>query len=400
MITRRQLLQAGAFLPAAGRAAHRKTVAAVVTEYRHWSHADVIVGRLLGGYSANGVHTPPRTRVVSLYCDQFPSNDMSRDLAARHGFRIYPTIAQALTLDGSRLAVDAVVFVGEHGNYPTNELGQKLYPRYELFMQILDVFEQSGRAVPTFFDKHFSYSWEKAIGIYRRVRELKVPLMAGSSAPVTVRTPELEVPLETPIEKAVAVGHGDIDAYGFHLLECVQCMLERRAGGETGVRSVEFLEGDAVWKWRDSDTGSWSRPLLEAALRASPGREPAPPETGGRNAVLFLIRYRDGIEAAAFMLPRINSRTLALRIRDRAEPLSTMFGPRERTRPLPHFDGLVRCIEEMFITGKPLYPVERTLLTTGMLAFLFESKRARKPVETPALDVVYRAPRHVYFQRS
>src|SRR5215468_5340193 len=118
---------------------------------------------------------------------------MSRDLAARHGFHIYPTIREALTLGGAKLAVDAVVFVGEHGNYPTNELGQKMYPRYELFTQILDVYEQGGRVVPTFFDKHLSYSWEKAKAIYQRVRKLNVPMMAGSSIPVTPRTPELEI---------------------------------------------------------------------------------------------------------------------------------------------------------------------------------------------------------------
>jgi hypothetical protein len=45
------------------------SVAAIVTEYRFWSHADVIVGRLLGGYSMNGVHRPSSCRVVALYTD-------------------------------------------------------------------------------------------------------------------------------------------------------------------------------------------------------------------------------------------------------------------------------------------------------------------------------------------
>ena len=45
--------------------------------------------------------------------------------------KIYPTIAEALTLGGGKLAVDGVVLVGEHGNYPKNEKGQTKYPRYD-----------------------------------------------------------------------------------------------------------------------------------------------------------------------------------------------------------------------------------------------------------------------------
>src|SRR4051794_29177888 len=169
-MTRRGLIGLGMGASLAGPAlsqtgdapARKKKVAAIVTEYRYYSHADVICGRLLAGYSANNVWTPSRTQLVSLYTAQVPANDMSRDLAARHGFKIYPTIHDALTLGGGRLAVDAAVFVGEHGNYPVNDVGQKLYPRHELFSQILDMYEASGAGVPTYFDKHFSYSWEKA----------------------------------------------------------------------------------------------------------------------------------------------------------------------------------------------------------------------------------------------
>jgi len=382
-------------------AARRKTVAAVVTEYRWYSHADVILGRILGGYSANGVHTPPRTNLVSLHVEQTPQNDMSREMAARHGFRIYPAIEDALTLGGSRLAVDAVIFIGEHGEYPTNEAGQKLYPRFEMFSKILDVFERNGLGVPTFFDKHLSFSWEKAKLMYDRSRKLGFPFLAGSSIPLTVRTPRLELEWESPVEQVLAVGFGDLDAYGFHTLEALQCMVERRAGGETGIEWVEMLEGDAVWRWHDVDAGAWSRPLLAAALAShGAGLDPAKARQGGRPA-LFLLQYRDGLKAAAYMLNPAASRwTFAAQIKGRGEPASTMFGPEKPSRPLPHFDGLVRCIEDMIVTGKAPYPVERTLLTTGALAFLFESRRRRGRVETPELKVVYRAPRNAFFQSA
>ncbi len=391
---------AGLALPAF--AADRKiSVAAIVTEYRHMSHADVIVGRLLGGYSMNGVHRTPSSHVVSLYADQTPANDMTRDLASRHGFKIYPTIREALTLGGSKLAVDAVVFVGEHGKYPTNELGQKLYPRAELFNQILDVYESSGRAVPTFFDKHLSYSWEKAKGLYDRAARIKTPWFAGSSIPLTVRTPPLELPLNVRLEHALAVGYGDLDAYGFHTLESMQCMVERRAGGETGIRFVEMLANDAVWRWRDSEDGGWSKPLLEAALERSPRRRQGQLEELVRNPALFVIEYNDGLRAACYLLNgAVSNWAFAAKRKDASAIESCAFGLPDRSRPLPHFDGLVYCIEQLFVTGKPLYPVERTLLTTGALSFLFESKKTGKRVMTPELAVTYRAPARTFFQKA
>src|SRR5213593_3286629 len=99
----------------------KKTVAAIVTVYRYYSHADVIVGRILEGYSPNGKPVTPRTQIVLMYTDQIAEKDMSRELAKKHGFKIYPTVREALTLGGESLAVDAVLLIGEHGQYPTNE---------------------------------------------------------------------------------------------------------------------------------------------------------------------------------------------------------------------------------------------------------------------------------------
>jgi hypothetical protein len=389
----------------AGSPKPKKTVAAIVTMYtddrRLKSHAAVIIGRMLDGYAPGGVQTEPRTRIVSMYTDQVPGNDLSRALAAKHGFQIYPTVAGALTLGGDKLAVDAVVFVGEHGDYPTNDVGQKLYPRYELYSQIVDVFRKSGRSVPVYSDKHFSYSWQKAKQMYDWSRQLKFPLMAGSSEPVTVRVPELELPLGAPLEHAVSVGYGDIDAYGFHTLEVLQCMVERRKGAETGVAAVEMVEGDAIWKWRDSEAGQWSAPLLNAALATNPRVKPGRPEDNAKNPVLFLLEYRDGFRTASYLLNGHSSGFLfAGKLKGCHEPAATHFGFTSGGRPLAHFDGLVHCLEEMFVTGKPLYPVERTLLTTGALSFLFESRRQKKRIETPELQIAYHAPRHAYFERS
>jgi hypothetical protein len=399
VVGRRQFLISAA---AAGKLAAAKTptVAAVITEYRSLSHADVIAGRILEGYSPDGVKVAPRTRIVSMYTDQVPQNDMSRGLAAKHGFRIYPTVREALTLGGPRLAVDAVLLVGEHGNYPTNSRGQKMYPRYELFRQIVDVIRESGRRVPLFSDKHLSYSWENASRMYRWARELRLPFMAGSSIPVTARKPELEIPLGSRLRRAVSVGYGELDAYGFHTLEGLQCMVERRRGGETGIAAAEWLEGDAVWKWRDGE-GRWSAPLLEAALATGGRVKPGRPEQNVKRPALFLLEYKDGLRTASYMLEgHVSEFEFAAELEGRPEPVAAQYVLAGVSRPLPHFDGLVKCIEDLFVTGRPVYPVERTLLTTGALAFLFESRERRSRVATPELNVSYKPPAHTWFERG
>lgn len=402
-LSRREVLPLLA-LRLAGATRKKPRVAAIVTMYtddrRLKSHASVICGRLLEGYSPNNIRVEPRTQIVSMYTDQIPSNDLSRPLSEKHGFKIYPSIAEALTLGTGKLAVDAVLLVGEHGQYPVNEKGQKLYPRHELMKQIVDVFRAQGRSLPLFCDKHLSYSWPKAKEMYGWSRELKFPFMAGSSISVTVRRPELEIPYGAKFDHALAVGYGDTDAYGFHTLETLQCMVERRAGGERGIAAVEMLDGDAVWKWRDGEAGRWSLPLVDAALKTSPRTKPGRMEDNCKKPVAFLLEYRDGLRAAAYLLNGHSQGFLfAGKLKDRPEPVAAHFGFTEGGRPLPHFDGLVDSIEDLFVTRRPRYPVERTLLTTGALAFLFESRGNRR-LETPELAIAYKAPKRTFFQRG
>ena len=399
--TRRNFLAAAGLAPLATAVRgqdSRPKVAAIVTEFRHRSHADVICTRILDGYYPNGVRQDPRTKIVSMWTDQVPPDDMSRGLTYRKRFTPYGSIEQALTLGGKDLAVDAVLLIGEHGEYPENSRGQKMYPRHRLMKDIVDVFRKTGKVVPLFSDKHLSYSWDLAKEMYDWSRELDIPFMAGSSIPVTVRTPDLEIPLGAKVTHAVQTGYGPLDAYGFHTLESMQCMVERRAGGETGIASVELLEGDAVWKWRDG-AGKWSQPLLRKALDQNPHLPKGRMEEHSKNPALFILKYRDGLEACAYMLNDYVFRwDFAAEVN--GQIVSTHFGQVPEKRDLPHFDGLTWCIEELFVTGKPVYPVERTLLTTGALALAFEAREKRTRIETPQLGIRYEAPRECFYQRS
>ena len=180
---------------------------------------------------------------------QVEEGDLSRDRERSFPLlRIYPTIADALTLGGSKLAVDGVLLVGEHGKYAHNEKGQHLYPRYEMFRQITTVYRQSDRAVPLFNDKHLSWNWEWCREMYDTAREMGFAFMAGSSLPVTWRTPSLEMPLGSRVTEGMCVGYGGVDSYDFHALETLQCMVERREGGEKGVRWLQAYRGDRFWE--------------------------------------------------------------------------------------------------------------------------------------------------------
>ena len=336
------VLAAGAALGQEGSAKGRPRIAAIVTEYRKASHAQGIVDRFLDGYGWESRHYHPRVDIVSMYLDQKPRNDLSEERVRRHpGLKIYPTIAEALTLGGDRLAVDGVLSIGEHGRYPRNEKGQRLYPRYEFFQKIVEVFRRSGRGVPVFNDKHLSWNWAWAKEMVETARTLGFPFMAGSSLPVTWRLPAVDVPQGATVSEIVCVGYGGLDSYDFHGLETLQCMAERRKGGETGVVAVRALRGAPVWKALAA--GSWDRggcdlELFEACLCRShtlgsprPGYGNAYPEPGqmpalARDPMLYRIEYADGLKATLLMLSGlVHDFTVALRVAGEARPLSTQM---------------------------------------------------------------------------
>jgi hypothetical protein len=372
-----------------------KQVAAIITEYRLHSHADVIIGKILEGFNHDG-GAGPAMKLASMYVDQFPASDMSRNLAKKHGVPIFDRIADALTLGGKELAVDGVLCIGEHGQYPDNDKGQRLYPRRRFFEGVAEVFTNTKKSVPVFNDKHLSATWADAKWMYDKARELFVPFLAGSSLPLTWRRPELKLPRGCDLVEAVQIGYGGLEAYGFHALESLQCLAERRKGAETGVQAVQFLQGEAMW--RALDAGQWSKPLLEAAIQRVPAHAAGDYRAAtakAANAGLFLLEYRDGFRAAVAMLNGWvhegdgGAFCFAGKLKDKAEPVATHFYL-QNVDPFGHFGYLVRAIDSMIQTGHPPYPVERTLLTTGILDAVMTSKAEKnRRVETPHLEIKY-----------
>jgi len=381
-----------------------KKVAAVVTEYRKWSHADVILRNLLDGYPEG---TKPELELVSLFTDLVPKGDMSRDLAKKHGFTIYDTIAECLTCGGKTLAVDAVLNIGEHGKYPENEKGQILYPRRRFLEEVCKVFEASGRAVPVFNDKHLAATWDDAKWMYERSRKLLFPLLAGSSLPVTWRKPNLVLPRDSELLGAVQIGYGPFEGYGFHALESLQCMIERRAittraaGGfpDQGVKAVTAHMGKTMWDAFDKH--AWAAPMLAAALKLVPAHA-----AGDMRAItvktadagIFEIEYRDGFRAfvvvpngwihegdgGGFIFATQQKK------QDKQEKPEACHFYLQQPDPFAHFAELTRAIESLVRSNHAPYPVERTLLTTGILDAVMTSRHEKgKRIETPHLDIGY-----------
>jgi hypothetical protein len=368
-----------------------KKIAAIVTTYHRYSHADNIVTRFMEGYSIVGKSFPPPCKVASLYIEQVNDLDIGQPLARRWKVPLVKSIADALTLGGDKLAVDGVVIVGEHGDYPINDKGQKQYPRRRMFEEVVKVFRASKKSVPVFNDKHLAYAWDDAKWMHDQSKELGFPMLAGSSVPVTWRRPDLQPTAGVEWEQALSVGYGHFETYGFHTLEGLQVMTERRKGGETGVKAVQALAGKAAWEAAAS--GKWDRGLLDAAVAAVQAK--VPPKKLGKiedddaQAIVYLIEYNDGLQAVSFMSPRhCQEFAFAGRIKGQREPAACWYDLPKPQRD--HFSFLVQHTAQMMTTGKAPYPVERTLLTTGMLDFLMTSKAsAGKRIETPQLAVKY-----------
>ena len=366
--------------------ASRKKIAAVITEYRVPAHADVIVGKFIKGFPTDDGLIEPQVDIVSMYLDQIPDNDIGLQVSKEYDIPIYQSISAALCLGGSELAVDGVLSIGEHGSYAYNEKGQHMYPRRFFFEQICGVFSTSGRSVPVFSDKHLSYNWRDSKWMYDRAQQLGVPFMAGSSIPLGWRDPWLEHELDAPIEEALVLSFGGIESYGYHGLEALQCMIERRSGGEAGLAAVQCLEGEAVW--RAGADGLWSRELAEAAAAAGETASGSMEESCD-NPAAFLLEFRDGFKAT---LLQLNGYAKEWSYAARVDGQVLATGLRTHGPPYPHFSYLGLNIEAMFLSGEPQYPVERTLLVSGALDALMDSRhRGHIRLETPHLDVAYRS---------
>ena len=420
-ITRRGFtgaLLSGAVAAATGRSAgawansRRPRIAFLGTVVFQHSHAKHFLDRFAMGQSWRGQWEAPRLDVAGIFLDQVRDDDLGKARIKKYGLASYPTIEETLTLGGEKLAVDGVVIIGEHGDYPQTAKGQTRYPRYEWFKKVVDVFEDSGRSVPVFNDKHLSTDWAECQEMVDDSRRLSFPFYAGSSLPVTWRLPSIDMPFDVPLSESVCVAYGGIDSYDFHALETAQCMSERRRGGEVGIRSVLTLSGEAMYE--HLATRETTAKLFVSALCRSHnlpvdgGYPSAPVSLAWARDMLpsttgSFIEHRDGFHTAIFLTGIQDFNYAGMRA-DTGEIVSCQMMlpmPGHGASTADFFNPLSRHVEDMVLTGETTYPIDRTLLTSGMVIGGVDSIAAGNTrVETPQMEVRYQGPRESMYWRT
>jgi hypothetical protein len=392
----------------------RKKIAAVTAAYSMRSVADNLITRLLQGYWIGNDYHQPQCDVASLYIDRMEPTDVGRRISETYGITVARSISEALTLGSGSLAVDGILIAGGSEYKDTDGALLTHDLRFKFFEQIVEVFRRSGRSVPVFCAGYLSTNWDQAKRMHQWSREMKFPLMAGSSPPVTFRRPDLDYPLPADFDDAplgdtahhnfafgvdfdealVVCPHGT--AAGFCALETLQAFLERRRAGETGIRSLECLLDGAVW--RSAQEGRWSKELMQVALTRAEKLGTGRAEDV-EHPVLWLIEHDDGTQSAILSLGEIVSEYLAaFRLKGRKEIDSTLcYTPVESAND---FSMLAEGFSQMVITGMSPYPVERNLLATGAFLQLSGPKLQNGGrMETPMLQIPYTAPEHSFYAR-
>lgn len=367
------------------------------------SHADWIVNKLIDGYWWDGVYTPSRVEVVSIYLHQQDTSELGQKVAKAKNIPVYKTVAEAVTLGGQELAVDGVVIVAEHGEYPKDLKGHWLLPRWWIYDQVIRVFEQSKRSVPVFNDKHLSYDWNEAKWMFDKSRELNFPLTGGSSIPVYYRKPEIEIPIDTPIKNSIVLGGTGDEGAIFHAIDVLQAFVERRKGGESGVKAVQSIRGAETWKWVAANP--WAAKLVDSVAESFEFKPGYFQESANTN--MCLIEYNDGTKAAVIGGRGVGW-TYAGEIAGKAEPTIVSMlgwaGPYDQyhaSNAQPHW------ITEMMVTKKEPFNAERLLLSTGITNHYMESNwkngsyaAVGRRLDTPVLNIKYRSTRGAQFSKG
>lgn len=415
LLTRRELLGVAGLTGVAaltGRAAgavpqtepRRPRIACLAT---YWaapnSHADWIVTKLLDGYWWQGAHTPSRIDIVSVYLHQHDTSLLGQKICKAKNIPIYKTVGEAVTLGGTELAVDGVVIVGEHGDYPTDLKGHWLLPRWWIYQQVVKVFEKSGRSVPVFNDKHLSYNWDDAKWMFDKSRELSFPLTGGSSIPTYFRDPEIDLAVDTPLKSSIVLGGAGDEGAIFHCIDVLQAFVELRKGGETGVKTVQSIRGPETGKWVARTP--WANGLLDAVAK----RFKVTPASilGDDRTNACIVDYNDGTSGAVISGKDVGW-TFAGDIDGQSEPaIISMLGWPGPFSQYHAANGQPHWITEMMLTKQEPFNAERLLLSTGITNHYMESNWANgrysavgRRIETPYMNMSYRTTRGAMFEKG
>ncbi len=379
-------------LPAASGPVAVKRIAFLVDSWYRWSHADVIGTRFLEGYRVGDKTFSSPLTVSSVYTDLPRPSDLTRTLAARYGFRVASSIADALLEDSQssrpRLAVDGVL-IATREDPPGSGQTQSPERRLQIMRDVMRVMDQAGTRVPVFVDKLLAGTWPDSQAIVAEAGNRGIPLMAGSVLPF--------LPLDRPlrasgIQVGVVIASTPYWAFAFHAADLLQGFMEQRGPRETGVSEIRDV-GPGYWSLPDRDR--WGGRVFDALLASAKTRRSPPPGPAGPGpeTVVLLIQYTDGSRAVLGLIRRAfddHEFLLGAQYGDGSTGLSGLVLQGE---PFDHFGYLVHALVELYTTGHAPVPVERALLTTGIVQFGQQARLAGSPIATPMLAISYQRTR-------
>jgi len=379
-------------------------IAVVSTTFYIRSHSDVIATRWTTPRPADPIWgwSGPSSQLASIHIEQITERDTGVAWAKENNIPLMGSIEEAITLGTGNIAVNAVLIIGEHGDYPQNEYDQKTYPRKRLFDSVVAVFKKYGKVLPVFNDKHYSYNPEWAVEMYQTAKAMGFPLLGGSSIPHTPFEPEPDLARGFKPRKALSVYYGDKEAYLYHSYEFAQSILEKRAGGEAGIRGITVYTGEQVWDELEKRFGN---ELLDAAIsrgrKINPGdrRENCAKAQRQPMPILTIAHHADGLESGHVNLSgHCEGWSTAIETEDgRIHSTGATDGGEDVW--YAHFATFSKLIEEFFKTGKYPFASERALLTSVATDLsLYAFMEPGKPLETPLAMIPYQPlPQDAYY---
>lgn len=205
-----------------------------------------------------------------------------------------------------------------------------------------------------------------------------VTLLAGTSTAVAFRLPDVDLKPGTRLSEALIVVQGSFPEAELDALDGLLPFIERRRNGETGVTGIRRLEKDEVW--RAEQEGSWSWPLLAAALSRSNTVQGDPVKDGrtqdiaglglvkslAKNPRGWLLDHRDGLRTALLVLDgAVADYGFAVRLAKGGTVSAQLYRPPEPAQE--QFSPLAMVIEVFFRSGTAPWRVERSLLIAQLL---------------------------------
>ncbi|HEY2952414.1 MAG TPA: hypothetical protein VGK40_07525 [Verrucomicrobiae bacterium] len=376
-----------------------RKIAFLLDEFAVPSPAQQILDRFLIGYPRDGAFHKLEGAEISTYLAVSVESNFGQRPEEFH-LVVAPTAEQAVA------GADAVVIVSRRPGALANEA----------FLKI--ALEQAPEGAACFVHGVLANSLASARDFAAAAAKRHMALLAGTPLSVTWRLPPVELPPGTPLAEAlivVQVGPQALQATppsppatlgGAELqaLEALLPVIERRRGGESGIRSVRFLEGKSFWK--AGEKGLWSWPLLASALSRShtpqgdavlDGRTQDLVGLGlvpklARNPRAWLLEHGDGLRSAILVLDGVVADfNFAVRAQNGEVVSAQVF-----RAPPPaehHFSRLTAVLEDFFHSGQSPWPVERNLLIAGLLeTFGKPSSLTGQRVKTPKLGIAYTLP--------